>query len=200
MGVDQGDQLHISVGIISGKFFKWVHFEETDNWNRLDELMVQFGVSYAVVDAMPNKWPAKQFCSRFPRQASIQYFQGRQLKLGTELLSGNIEIPVVNVDRTSSLDSMIDRMEQGVVMLPGRKECRGTSLTALERVRYHCKQLIAKEEMTNSGVMRRVFIGGQGIENHFAMAMNSCLIAAYELGRKGAAPMVMPVFRKFATA
>ena len=98
---------------------------------------------------------------------------------------GNIEIPVVNVDRTSSIDSMIDRMEQGVVMFPGGKSAEGPSLTALERVRYHCKQLIAKEEMTNSGVMRRVFIGGQGIENHFAMAMNSCLIAAYELGRKG---------------
>jgi hypothetical protein len=95
---------------------------------------------------------------------------------------------------------MIDRMEQGLVMFPNRKECRGTNLTALERSRYHCKQLIAKEEMTNSGVMRRVFIGGQGIENHFAMAMNSSLIAAYELGYGAAAPMIVPVFRKFGTA
>ncbi len=200
MGVDQGDQLHIAIGIISGSFFKWVHFEETDDWNKLDELMIRFGVSYAVVDAMPNKWPAKQFCSRFPKQASIQYFQGKELKKGTELLSGTLEIPSVSVDRTSSLDSMIDRMEQGLVMLPNRKECRGTNLAALERSRYHCKQLIAKEEMTNSGVMRRVFIGGQGIENHFAMAMNSSLIAAYELGYGAAAPMIVPVFRKFGTA
>ena len=161
MGVDQGDQLHIAIGIISGSFFKWVYFEETDDWNKLDELMIRFGVSYAVVDAMPNKRPAKQFCSRFPKQASIQYFQGKELKKGTELLSGTLEIPTVSVDRTSSLDSMIDRMEQGLVMFPNRKECRGTNLAALERSRYHCKQLIAKEEMTNSGVMRRVFMGGK---------------------------------------
>ena len=88
MGVDQGDQLHISVGIISGKFFKWVHFEETDNWNRLDELMVQFGVSYAVVDAMPTSGPPSNSAHVFPRKPQFNIFRGKQLKLGTELLSG----------------------------------------------------------------------------------------------------------------
>lgn len=193
MGIDQGDTLSIVIGFASGQNFFLVHIEETEEWGRLDFLMKQFGVRYAVIDALPNKHSSKTFAANYPDRVSIQYFQGKELKVGQEMFQGNISVPYLTIDRTASLDATIDRFESGKIIIPNKKMLDGKSLLALEDFRRHCKNLVSKIEETSSGALKKSYLGGR-TENHYAMALNSALIAGYEMGAAKSGPMVMPSF------
>ena len=196
MGVDQGDKLAISVGYIDqGRMF-FCHFEETEVWDRLDMLMERFGIRYCVIDAMPNKHSAKSFATRHLGRVSIQYFAGKELKQNKELYEGRTVVDTVSCDRTDTLDALIDKMEMGLIVLPSRNACEGSSLTTLSDVRRHLKNLVAKVQQTATGITKRVYLGGN-TENHYGMSMNSAVLAAFELGISAPGPMVLPVFSKF---
>lgn len=194
MGVDQGDVLSIAVGILSRDTIKFIYFEETQVWSRLEYLMSQFGVHKCVIDAMPNKHSAKTFASRFPNRAAIQYFGSRVFKQDKELLENRIPIDTVHIDRTDSLDSMQDRMEGGYLQMPARNQCEGLGLKKVEDARRHLKALVSRVEENNTGQLKRVYVSGKAVENHLAMAMNSACVAAFELGIHGAPTMVIPIF------
>lgn len=196
MGVDQGDRLTITVGQIVNGRLQVVHCEETELWDRLDFLMQQFGVMYCVIDAMPNKHSAKSFASRHIGRVSIQYFSGKELKRNEELFENRMTIPTVTCDRTDTLDALIDKMEAGLIVLPCRDKCDAKNLGVINDIRRHLKNLIAKVEQTSAGMVRRVYLRG-GVENHYGMALNSCCIAAFDLGMTAPGPMVMPMFTKF---
>lgn len=196
MGVDQGDKLSIVVGQLINGRFQIVHVEETEIWDRLDFLMSQYGVRYCVIDAMPNKHSAKSFAVRNPGRVSIQYFAGKELKRNEELFEGRTMVPTVTLDRTDSLDALIDKMEAGLIVLPNRDKCDAKRLMVVNDLRRHLKNLIAKVEQTPSGVVKRVYLRG-GIENHYGMALNSACVASFDLGICAPGPMVMPVFTKF---
>jgi len=200
MGIDQGDKLHVAVGVWSGRIFKFIWFEELDNWDKLDLLMERYGVRYVVIDAQPNKQPAKTFAARHPGRVSIQYFGSKEMKEGTELHENKWEIPTVVVDRTESIDAMIDRMEMGQIQIPSRRGLEGEIAFQLENVRRHLKKLVAKHEENNDGILKRVYLRGRSIENHYGMAANNCTLAAFEMGKQGAGPMVMPIFKKMGNA
>jgi hypothetical protein len=193
MGIDQGDTLTIVVGMISGDNFSVIHVEETEQWDRLDFLMNQFGVRFCVIDALPNKHSAKAFAARYPGRVAIQYFQGKEYKTGFELFENKINIQTVLVDRTTSIDSMVDRFESGRIALPSRRLLSGKALQSLEDFRRHLKNMVAKIEETPSGMLKKSYLSGR-IENHFGMALNSAIVSAYELGMGNSGPMVMPVF------
>jgi len=193
MGVDQGDVLTITIGIVSGDRFILVHAEETEKWDRLDFLMSQFGVRYCLIDALPNKHSAKSFAAKYPGRAAIQYFQGKEYKMGFELHENNINVQTCQVDRTFSIDSMIDRFEAGGIILPDRRRLDGKALQAMEDFARHCKNLVAKIEETPSGMLKKSYMSGH-IENHYGMSLNSAVISAFELGIGHSGPMVMPVF------
>jgi len=200
MGVDQGDVLTIAIGIRSGVRFKFLYFEETESWNRLDELMTRFGVEYCIIDAQPNKWNAKEFAAKHPRRVSIQYFGNTELRQAVELHESKWEINSVYVDRTESIDGFIDKMEIGLIEFPARAQTdSGLHLSRLEDMRRHLKKLIVKYEPRANGLMVRTYIRGPNIENHYGMACNSASIAAFEFGREPG-PMCMPVFRQVANA
>ena len=199
MGVDQGDILHIAIGIRRGRDFHVVYVEETESWNRLDILMAQYGVSLCLIDAMPNKHTAKSFVARHRGRAAIQYFTGKELRRGVETHEGFHEVDTVSMDRTEALDSMIDRMQGGRIWLPARKAVSGKDLATLEDLRRHLRALTTKNEATSTGMTRRVYDSGPNIVNHFAMALNSAATAAFDLGQQPG-PMVMPIFIKSRTA
>ena len=197
MGVDQGDVLHISIGIKSGHQFIFTYYEETEDWGRLDALMAQFAVHLCIIDAMPNKHAAKSFAVRHKGRVMIQYFGGKELKRGIELHDGKWEVDTVTVDRTDSIDSMIDKMEQCLIKIPSRRETTDRDLTTIEEVRRHLKALTVSYDTNSQGITKRVYNSGANIVNHFGMASNSACVAAFELG-VAPGPMVMPVFRKVA--
>ena len=194
MGVDQGDVLTIAIAMLSGDILKCVYFEETSDWGRLDYLMQRFGVYRCLIDAQPNKHSAKAFAAKHHGRVWIQYFGSKDHYEDQELHEGRTVIKSFTVNRTESLDSLIDRMEAGYVQFPSRSLCSGTALATMEDVRRHCKQLISRTEQTANGVMKRVYLSGT-IENHYGMALNSAALAAYVLGATRApGPMILPVF------
>jgi hypothetical protein len=195
MGVDQGDILHIVIGIRVGRDFHVVYAEETESWARLDVLMSQYGVSLCLIDAQPNKHSSKSFVSRHRGRAAIQYFVGRELKRGVEVHEGFHEIDTVSMDRTEALDAMIDKMQERKLVLPSRKMCSGSNLATLEDLRRHLRALTTKNETGGNGVTRRVYDSGPLVMNHFGMALNSATVAAFDLGTQPG-PMVMPLFLK----
>jgi hypothetical protein len=200
MGVDQGDTLTISIGGMQKGQLVFLYFEETEDWDRLDSLMQAFRIRFCVIDAQPNKHPAKALAARYSNRVAIQYFGAQELKVGKELHEGKIEVDKINVDRTTSIDAFLDKLEQGQIVLPSRQACSGKQLASLEDVRRHLKQLICRNETLPSGLMKKVYLSGNGIENHYGMSMNSATIAAFELGIRPSGPMVMPVFRQMGHA
>ena len=196
MGVDQGDNLTVSIGIRGGLNFYFSYFEETRDWDRLDALMAQFGVHYCVCDAQPNKYPAKEFAARWPGRVSIQYFAGKDLKMGEEPHKDEkTMIPYVTVDRTESIDNFIDKMEAGLIRYPARRLCESLPLSRLEDVRRHLKELIVRYDTDKSGRTQKTYARGPNIENHYGMSCNSATLAAYTFGSQ-AATTVLPVFRR----
>ena len=194
MGIDQGDLLSIAIGVLSRDTIKFIYFEETQVWGRLEYLMNRFGIHKCIIDAMPNKHSAKTFASKFPNRVAIQYFGSRVFKQDKESLENRISIDTVHVDRTDSLDSMQDRMEGGYLQLPARSKCEGQGLQKVEDARRHLKALVSRVEENHYGQLKRVYVSGKGVENHLAMAMNSACIAAFELGLQSAPTMVIPIF------
>ena len=91
---------------------------------------------------------------------------------------------------------MIDKMQVHRISLPSRKMTSGRDLATLEDVRRHLRALTTKNEAGPNGITRRVYDSGPMVMNHFSMALNSAVIAAFDLGRTQAGPMVMPVFLK----
>lgn len=200
MGVDQGDVLTISIATFRNGKLRFVYFEETEDWSRLDWLMSRFGVRFCVIDAQPNKYSAKSFASRHRGHVAIQYFAQSHNMEKKELLDGKIEIDAVLIDRTESIDSMIDRMEQGLIEIPSKKLCSGQSLSTIEDVWRHAQKLVAKYETTPSGLAKRVYIRGHSIENHFGMSMNNACLAAFDMGKRSSGTCVMPIWKGFGNA
>lgn len=184
MGVDVGDMLHITVGHLCSNFKKIIHyFEATEDWHRLDELMVQHDVATCVIDAMPYKNSAKNFARRWPEQVYIQYFKGDSRKIGFE---GDDEfaVPKITDDRTESLDEFIEELKTGEMILPDRS----TSET-VELAIKHFKKLIKHKIEKDDGSVRYIYkkMG----EDHFAFSANSFRIAC-ELGIEQYGNVVFP--------
>lgn len=197
MGVDQGDTLTIVIGIRSANVLTVVYLKETEDWAELDYFMSQYGIAVCVIDALPNKHSAKSFAARFPGRVFIQYFGTKDLKKGIELHENSTEIDTLGIDRTDSIDAMIDKIESQQIIIPARSQCSGSNLMALEEARRHLQALTIKYETNHKGVTRRVYDSGQNVRNHYGMAMNSCSLAAFEIG-VAPGPMCLPVFRRVA--
>jgi len=187
MGVDVGDLLRIGINQRWGRVLQWVHFETTDKWDRLPELMRRFGVAACVIDAMPYKRSAKEFATGFRKKVWIQYFKPvKELTVGSELFENKISIQTVSVDRTESLDATVDMLVNEEMWLVAMDKASQAEKAVLEDVWAHLKMLITETVEDSNGNKRRTYL--DHVENHFGMAMNSGRIAALELGVKGLAP------------
>ncbi|MFC1836876.1 phage terminase large subunit family protein [Thermodesulfobacteriota bacterium] len=193
-GVDQGDHLHIVIGQMVDGLLLVIHVEETEEWSRLPQLMDKYGVAKCVIDAMPEKAPAKSFASQYRGLVTIQYFQ-EEFKIGTEPYKGKFLVDKVNVNRTESLDSTIDLMKSERFILPNRRKLRGKSLHAYEEYRRHLKELKSVTKTNSRGIPVKSYIGGKRVRNHWGMASNSMRIAAFELDARTPTPYVIPVFQ-----
>ncbi len=84
------------------------------NWNELDPLMRKFNVSCAVVDALPDKRNAREFCRRFRGRAFMTFYD--QNRRGSPRWDDR-EM-TLNIDRTESLDTSHTPLYTGEARLP----------------------------------------------------------------------------------
>lgn len=192
MGVDVGDILHIAIGMrLPGTRIQPVHFEKTERWARLDELWKRYNLAACVIDAMPYKDSAKKFALGHRDRTWIQYFKPvRGVQVTREPYESTIDIQVVEVDRTESLDKTVEMLIGGTMTLQNRKELSPADKAVIEEVRGHLKMAITEMEEDNHGNNRRVYLRGSQVKNHYLMATNSMRLAALELGINPPAPDV----------
>lgn len=191
MGVDQGDNLDISIYQRLGKDLKLIYCEQTQQWDRLDDLMERYNITLAGIDGNPNRNSAKKFATKWKKRAFIQDFVGDQLQDRLTVFEGREECRWVTMDRTQSLDATVDFVESGRLILPNRKKLTGRDLTNYERYRQHLRNLKSKIEETPT-VPKRVYL--RNVPNHQGMALNTARIAAFELGVRAPVTGTTPVF------
>ncbi len=172
MGVDVGDTMHAVVLHEAGDGKLVIHWLEEihDDWSRLDKLMLDHEVEVCVIDAMPYKNSAKDFCRRHPGKAYIQYFKGDTLKVGSEG-EGDRAVPKIHIDRTESLDDTVDYFKKGEIMIPDRSEYE-----VVEIFLDHLKMLI--KDVKEDAAGNKKFVYRKNCPNHFGMAVNSARIAS----------------------
>lgn len=178
MGVDVGKWLHywidqwfIDPGAIAGPDInlqamgktiregKVLHFEE------LDGLMRQFGISFCVIDANPEKRKALEFAQRFMGYVRLCYYatgiNSKQISIHSE------EECTVSVDRTSWLDLSQGRFLRRKIMLP---------CDLSEEAKRHIKALVRVYKKDASGNPVGKYEKGNE-DDHFAHARNYSEIA-----------------------
>lgn len=158
MGVDVGSVLHVLV--MAKDVVLWTgtvyEFEE------LDELMEQWNIRMAVIDAAPERRKAREFTERWLGIAWLaEYCDGR-----TELFADE-KRQTVKVDRTDSLDSLLAKFRRGEIVIPRLLPTEFSDhFMALRRVIVKTNQGEPKARYVNIGA------------DHYAHAANYALVAA----------------------
>jgi hypothetical protein len=121
MGVDVGKFLHVTIedwqyGQIHGVDFntdaipRVLLIEKVTEFNDLDRLMKEWGISMCVIDAHPERRQALQFANRFFGSVRLciyaQGVHGKEIKVSQE------DDQIVHVDRTSWLDLSLSRFRR----------------------------------------------------------------------------------------
>jgi hypothetical protein len=162
MGVDQGKDLHVAIGRKHAqKSGEIVHIGVYRDWEELDRLMRNFGVSRAVVDALPETRNARAFAERFKGKVFLNYYVIHQ----KGSYQWNEQKLTVTCNRTESLDASHKEIMDQDLVLPREGEIVREFAKHLHNV---AKRLIEDEE-TGSKRYQYIKLGGP---DHFRHAFN----------------------------
>lgn len=178
MGIDVGDELYIVILSFSNDYKLLIHWLEiTDDWNRLDKLMVEQQVAMCVIEAMPYKNSAKNFARRYPDNVYIMYLnQMVNAKKGLEG-EGVAAVKKISEDRTDSLDQTVCDFKEGEMIIPDRTENE-----KVETFIQHLFKLKKEKKLKEDGSITYVYKKRQ--DNHFAFAANAARIGVELLGEE----------------
>ncbi len=197
LGADQGDTIHfVFLEPTSDGRFKVIGLEKC---NLLEEeyhrsLVESFRVVRGNIDAMPNKSWAKRMALHYPEIIRVQYFakNARETRetahtgpgFGNHndglILSMEDSVPVVSLNRDESAQDTIDWIKNGSFIFPDPKRLSPTDLIKLEEFFHHLTMLVWERTTDENGKPARRL--KKGVENHYAMALNSARDAALSQG------------------
>jgi hypothetical protein len=181
MGIDQGPMGYI---VVCEWFFSrppdkdrsaaarckvvWIEKYLDDNWDRLDELMHEWQVLYAVIDGQPETNAARQFARRFVDYVGLcRYDRGHVAK---EIVTSeeHTGAPLHKVDRTGWLSTVLGRFKTNPtrIHLP---------IDIPDEFKKHVKSLVRTYDKDENGNPYSVYksIGA----DHFAHALTYAEIA-----------------------
>ena len=175
MGVDIGTWLHFEID----EWFEDKKFETNDihlnhtpkvvytgkvkEFEELDNIMAQYGIHYAVIDANPERRKSLDFCKRFHGRASACFY-GRDQK-AREITQG-VMLPTITVDRTSWLDLSLSRFKGQRIRVP---------MDLSQEYRNHIKSIMKVYEKDQDGNPTASFVSIAS--DHHAHARNYAEIA-----------------------
>jgi len=174
MGVDQGDDIHVTIWKKEKKVKRLVYAEHLkgeggkDPFDRLPELMDRYQVASCVIDALPNKHSARRFALQFPGRVWLCYYNDSQKeKIVWKEDIEKKEYRVV-VQRTETLDLLADEIKSKNVILP--------KLTQVidEFMRHLCSLAKEKVEKPDGTIVWKYLATGP---DHFAHSANYGMIA-----------------------
>lgn len=160
MGVDQGNHLHVTIGIRGEKRKAELIYADVlignnnldrnddSGWRQLDALMSRFKVMRCVVDAQPNTKAARSFAERFPGRVFLNYYSEYQ----KGCFKWSEKDMTVYSNRTESLDSTHRDIVEQNVLLPRQSDMIKTFATQMHNT---AKRL---EEDPDSGSQRYVYL------------------------------------------
>jgi hypothetical protein len=161
MGVDQGGDLHVVIGIKHpDKAGKLAHIAIYKDWEELDRLMKNFNVQRCVVDALPETRNARAFAERHRGKVYLNYYNEHQ----KGHYAWNEKELIVSCNRTESLDASHREIMNKSLILP--KACEVTQEFA-----RHLHNVAKKlEENEETGSKRYVYV--KLGSDHFRHAFN----------------------------
>jgi len=174
MGIDQGDILHIAVGKISPfGALHVIHLEKARTFERVKELMNQYGVDRCVMDALPNTHDARKIANDFPGRVKLAFYK----HLETDVKEDRAR---VLIDRTENLDAVVDAIYGGNIQLYRRDQ------DVDEFISHCCNERREVEEDEDTGLQRHIWIN-RGAD-HYLHALNYLSVALSGYG----APKFLP--------
>ena len=201
MGVDCGNSLHVQIHQRIGDNFALLYAERTKSWDRVEALFRQYNCYVAGVDRGPELHSARRFAAKFKGRVFLISFGSDEIdskddrqvtrKIRDDLHDGRIKVPWVTVDRTASLDSTVDFVCGGRLLLPNRERLHGDDRRGYDEYRFNLENLKSKQEERAGGKKEKVYIKA---ENHHGMGLNYARVVAFEVGIKPPPINVMPEF------
>jgi hypothetical protein len=168
MGVDVGGWLHYEVDqwfgtkqgsdIHSSTTCKLVRAGKVQNFEQLDELMLQYKCLYCVIDANPERRKALEFAQRFYGRVRLCFY-GNAVN-GKEIQLHDQSQHTMTVDRTSWLDIGLGRFKLKTIILP---------IDLSIEYKDHVKSPVRIYKKDASGNPVGVYVTGS-IEDHYAHA------------------------------
>jgi hypothetical protein len=177
MGVDVGKWLHYEVnewylGQSHGNDIntlatpRVIDFGKVEHFDQLDKIMHDFGVTFCVIDANPERRAAIQFANRFYGAVKICFY-GQNIA-GKEIREDKQDQITISVDRTSWLDLSLGRFKRDkAIILPVDIDFE---------YRSHLKALIRIYKKDKDGNPVGRYENGSR-EDHYAHARNYAEIA-----------------------
>ncbi len=169
MGVDQGKLLHVVIGKRDwSRAGRIIHINSYQGWEELDRLMVNFNISRAVVDALPETRNARAFAERHRGKVFLSYYSEHQ----KGRYAWNERDLTVSSNRTESLDASHSEIQAGRIVLPRESEV----LTEFAEHLHNTAKKLEEDEETGSKRYIYVKLG----PDHYRHAFNyECMARHY---------------------
>jgi hypothetical protein len=178
MGVDVGKWLHYEVDqwFLNGDQgndvnlvadCKMIYEGKVQHFEELDRLMKDYGITFCVVDANPERRKALEFAQRFWGRVKLCFYSNGVT--GKNINEHSEELHTMSVDRTSWMDLSLSRFRRRKISLP---------MDVSNEYKVHVKapvRIYEKDE--NGNPIGRYRVGND--EDHFAHARTYSEIALY---------------------
>jgi len=174
MGVDQGDKLHVTIWKKeSTKEIRLVHTGVyTDFDVDLPNLMDKYGVTFCIIDALPNKHSARKFALMYPAKVWMVYYNDNQKEFVKWYKDVETKEYRIVVNKMESLDRMAGKFKNYEIVLP-----RLTVEIDL-LLRHLCNWAKDKEEKPDGRV---VWVYKKIGADHLTMATNYAMLGIDKL-------------------
>jgi len=143
-------------------------------FDELDQLMGEFHVESAVVDALPETRSAVQFAERHPGRVQLARYDRHDANIERDREGG---VTFVHADRTYVMDMVLERFREGAAALPA--DARSLGGRVRQGIGEYYRQMLASKRVIEIGadgvpVARWVESG----DDHYAHAEVYALLAA----------------------
>jgi hypothetical protein len=179
MGVDVGKWLHFEIDqwffnsddlqtdLSLASTCKLINEGKVLDFEKLDELMRRFAISFCVIDANPEKRKALEFAQRWPGKVKLCYY-GNNIVASKQITIHAEEERTITVDRTSWLDMRFSRYHRKKIILP---------IDLSVEYKDHIKALVRVYQKDKDGNPIGRYIKSEHDDDHFAHAGNYAEIA-----------------------
>jgi hypothetical protein len=167
-GVDVGPHvLHVVIAKREwNRLGRVVFVGEVPDFKELETVFKRFGVSRAVIDAMPETRLARDFAEAHGRRVFLCYYSEGQ-KEGPKWDEATLTL---RVNRTESMDSTSQVIRDGQVILPRESD-------VIRAFALHCHSVGRKLETDEETGSRKYRYIRLGAADHYFHALNYCLLS-----------------------